>query len=224
MFGFYPLVIATLVFDTVLLGFLIWAFHSPRFADRRIQLGPSMKVSMGARLKNVSVSSAISLGVVIGSTVFLRSALFHDRPTPLGTKALQAIGVLLVYDFFYYWLHRGMHVKKVMRFVHGVHHKAKNPSALESFYLHPLELLAGLGLLVLSTWIIGPVHEQAFVAAFFVYSTLNIVIHSGLDFRGRVLFPVNFLTRKHHVHHFHDFGKNFSSLTPIPDLLFGTAG
>jgi sterol desaturase/sphingolipid hydroxylase (fatty acid hydroxylase superfamily) len=117
-----------------------------------------------------------------------------------------------------------MHHKKVMRWVHGVHHRARTPSALESFYLHPLELLAGLFLLLFSTYLLGPVHSHAFVAAFFVYSTLNIVIHSGLDFPHPLLAPVGFLVRKHQVHHLDDFGKNYSSLTPLPDLVFGTAG
>jgi sterol desaturase/sphingolipid hydroxylase (fatty acid hydroxylase superfamily) len=111
-----------------------------------------------------------------------------------------------------------------MRFCHGVHHRAKAPSALESFYLHPVELLGGLFLLFASTWLIGPVHTYSFLFAFFVYSMLNIVIHSGLDFRHPLTWPIDFLTRKHHVHHFDDFSKNYSSLTPLPDLIFGSAG
>jgi sterol desaturase/sphingolipid hydroxylase (fatty acid hydroxylase superfamily) len=112
----------------------------------------------------------------------------------------------------------------VMRLVHGVHHRAKNPSALESFYLHPAELLAGLFLLFASTFVVGPVHAHAFVAAFVVYSTLNIVIHSGMSFGHPLSWPVDALTRKHQTHHMTDFGKNYASLTPIPDLIFRTAG
>jgi len=224
MLHFYLLLSVTLAFDALLLLFLVWAFHAPRFAKNRIEAGASMKVPFGARIRNVTVSSLLSLAAVLGSTYFFAGALFHDGATSLGAKAGQAIGILLVYDFAYYALHRTMHIKKVMRFVHGVHHKARNPSALESFYLHPAELLAGLTLLMTSTWLIGPVHVHAFLAAFFVYSTLNIVIHSGLEFRRTLLWPIDFLTKKHHVHHAKDFGKNFSSLTPLPDFLFGTTG
>ena len=136
--------------------------------------------------------------------------------------------VLLVYDFAYYFLHRFMHVKRLMRWVHGVHHRARNPSAMESFFLHPAELFAGLGLLFVAmaavVAVVGPIHVHAFAVAFFVYSTLNILVHSGLDTRVVVLKPIDFLARKHHVHHEIDFGKNYSSLTPLPDLVFGTAG
>ncbi len=187
MTSFYIVLASILAFNALLLGALIAAFHSPRFARHWIHLGPTMKVPLAARLRSVAVSSVISLAAVLGATYFLRGALFADHPLALGVKAAQAAGILVVYDFTYYWLHRGMHHKRVMRLVHGVHHRAKNPSALESFYLHPLELLAGLSLLMGSTWLVGPVDTSAFAVAFFVYSTLNIVIHSGLSPRAPAL-------------------------------------
>ncbi|MDQ3037374.1 MAG: sterol desaturase family protein [Myxococcota bacterium] len=70
---------------------------------------------------------------------------------------------------------------------------------------------------------IGPVSVQAFALTFLVYSTLNILVHSGLDSKTTFFAPIDFLTRKHHAHHLRDPRKNFSSLTPLPDLLFGTA-
>jgi len=227
MRAFYLLVGATLASNTLLLAFLAWAYRSKRFESRRIELGAPMKVPKVARLKNMATSAVLSLAVVLGSTYFLFEALFTEAPMAWWAIVLQGVGILVVYDWTYYALHRGMHVKLLMRWVHGVHHRARNPSALESFYLHPLELLAGLGLLVGSTWVMSlwaPVHVYAFAAAFFVYSTLNIVIHSGLDFGHPLLRPVDFLTKKHHVHHRNDFSKNYASLTPLPDMFFGTAG
>ena len=224
MLEFYILVFATLGFDALLLVFLVWAFHAKRYRGRRIEPNWTMKVPRAARMRNVVTSSVLSLAAVLGSTYGLYGLLVHDRPTPLWQGALQVVGILVIYDFVYYFMHRAMHHKKLMRFVHGVHHRARNPSALESFYLHPIELLAGLFLLIGSTLVVGPVHVHAFVVAFFVYSTLNILIHSGVVFGGPLLGPIDFLTRKHHVHHWNDFSKNYSSLTPLPDLLFGSAG
>ena len=37
------------------------------------------------------------------------------------------------------------------------------------------------------------------------------------------MITLNFLTKKHQVHHLNDMSKNYSSLTPLPDLIFGTA-
>ncbi len=222
MIVFYGVIAAILAFDALLLGGLAWAYHSPRFASRRLSDRPSIKVSKANRLGTMALISTLSLAAVVGPTWFLREHLVTAEATAWWMIALQAVGILFVYDFLYYGLHRTMHHKKLMRWVHGMHHRVRNPSALESFYLHPVELLAGLGLLYVSTLLIGPVHQVAFLIAFFVYSTLNITIHSGLDLKS--LGPLNFLTKKHQVHHLADMSKNYSSLTPLPDKLFGTAG
>ena len=219
---FFTVVAATLASNAILLGVLAWAYHSPRLAHRRISPKSGIKVAWPKRLRIMAVISTLSLAAVILPSWLLFEHLVHERPTAWWVVALQAVGILTIYDFVYYGLHRTLHHKKLMRFVHGVHHRARNPSALESFYLHPIELLAGLALLYGATLAIGPVHVHAFLIAFFVYSTLNIVIHSGLVVPG--FGPLNFLTKKHHVHHQDDFAKNYSSLTPLPDLLFGTAG
>ena len=231
---FYLVIGAVLAFNTVLLGFLAWAYRSPRFESRRILLGVAMKVPARERAMNMAVSGVLSLVAVLGSTYLLFSSLFRSDLAlfatdgsalgAVGRVALESAGILLVYDFTYYVLHRTMHHKQLMRWVHGVHHRARNPSALESFYLHPIELLAGLGLLIASTWVVGPVRMESFLVAFFVYSNLNIVIHSGLRFGHPLLAVIDFLTQKHHVHHRNDFSKNFASLTPLPDLLFRTSG
>ncbi len=223
MTRFYVMIGAILAFDALLLGFLAWAFQSPRFAAHRISDRPAIKVSWPQRLRVMAVSSVLSLTAIFGSTYVLFDRLVTLDPTPLWKVVLQTAGVLVLYDFVYYFLHRAMHHKKLMRFVHGVHHRARNPSALESFYLHPIELLAGLALMLASTIALGPIHVDAFLAVFFVYSTLNITVHAGVDFPVFWMKPLNFLTRKHHVHHQDDFAKNFSSLTPLPDLLFGTS-
>ena len=221
---FFFLVSATLAFNAVLIALLAWAYHSPRFVGQRISMANSMREPWKKRARVMSTTSALSLLAVFGGSYVFYRGLVVEGPVGVWTVLREAVLVLLVYDFTYYFLHRIMHIKKVMRWVHGVHHRARNPSALESFYLDPIELFAGLGLMFASTWLVGPIHVVSFGLVFFVYSTLNILVHSGLEFRRPLLGPIDFLARKHHVHHMVDFGKNYSSLTPLPDLLFGTAG
>jgi sterol desaturase/sphingolipid hydroxylase (fatty acid hydroxylase superfamily) len=111
-----------------------------------------------------------------------------------------------------------------MKWVHGKHHEARNPTAMESFYLTPAELCAGLGLLLACTWAVGPVSIYSFSAVFFIHSTLNITVHSGLLSKRALLAPIDYLTHKHYLHHAGDFDKNYASLTPFWDMLFGTHG
>ncbi len=224
MASFYIAIAGIFAFNTALLAFLAWAYQSPRFATYRISNRPGIKVPWPKRLRTMAVISTLSLAIVLGGTYGTYALIVHEGTTPLWRIGLEAVGILVIYDFAYYFLHRTLHHKKLMRYVHGVHHRARNPSALESFYLHPIELALGLGLLLVSTIVVGPVDRIAFLIAFFVYSNLNIIIHAGLDLPGLLLKPTSFLTRKHHVHHQDDFSKNYSSLTPLPDMLFGTAG
>jgi sterol desaturase/sphingolipid hydroxylase (fatty acid hydroxylase superfamily) len=220
--AFYAPIAAIMLFDAVLLAFLAWAYHSPRFVTYRISMMASMKVPAKVRLVNIAVSSVLSLLTMFGFTYLIFPFTFHTNPTPLWRLAFEILAILLVYDFAYYWLHRIMHYKPLMRFVHGVHHRVRNPTAMESFYLHPLELLAGLALLMLCTWAVGPVHGYAFAVVFFIHSSLNIIVHSGMISRTWFLKPLDHLTRKHTVHHKDDLDKNYASLTPLPDMLFGT--
>ncbi len=224
MVELFLLICAVLAFDGVILGALAWAYSSPRFAAHRIHLGAEMMVPWAARARTMTFIGVLSVVAIFGALYALYEHLLHDRPTAWWLVVLQSAAVLLLYDFIYYFAHRVMHHKRVLKLVHGVHHRARNPSVLESFYLHPIELFVGLSLLLLATWILGPVHIHAFALAFFVYSTLNILVHSGLDSKSALLSPIDFLAKKHLVHHLEDPTKNFSSLTPLPDLLFGTRG
>lgn len=220
---FYWFLIATLGFNALVLGGLIWAFHSERYAPYRFREVLPMKVSTRARVTNMSFNLVLSLVCVLGLVYVLEPYVLHLDATPPWLIALQGVAILLVYDFAYYFMHRAMHIKKAMRWVHGVHHRARYPSALESLYLSPIELVLGLVLLMAATWVVGPVHAYAFSGVFVVHSTLNLVVHSGVDFPSPLMQPFNYLARKHHEHHFNEFGRNYASLTPLPDRLFGTA-
>ena len=219
----YTLVSATLVLNGFVVAFLAWAYYAPRFAGRRLHAKLVMRVPWPRRIRVMTVTSTLSLLFVFGFAYVLHDHIFYDGPVSVLRVLGEATFALLLYDFAYYGLHRIMHNKKAMRWVHGEHHRARNPSALDSFFQHPVELFSGIGLMYAAVYVTGPVHIYAFAAMFFVYSMLNIVVHSGLDSGHALLKPFDFLARKHHLHHMDNFDKNFSSLTPLPDLLFGTS-
>jgi sterol desaturase/sphingolipid hydroxylase (fatty acid hydroxylase superfamily) len=223
----YVSILAIMGIDAVLLVVLGWAYASPRFASRRISPMPPLRVGMKERMKYFGVSSVLSL-VFIGSMTWgLFGWGIAEVSLPWWRTALDALAVILVYDFLYYFLHRLMHHKKLVKLVHAVHHRARNPSALESFYLHPVELFAGLALLNgcvgLHGLLLGPMSIAGYAILFFFHSTLNILVHSGLVFGTPLLAPLDWLAKKHSIHHKDDAGRNYSSLTPIPDMIFGTS-
>jgi len=227
MFWFVVIIGATLIADGFLFAGLMWAYHQPRFAHRRLH-HKRMKVDPRARARHLIRNAVLSGVTTIGLIALLAGTVLSFEAGPTWYVILaQAATIIVAYDLLYYWMHRTLHHKKLMRWVHGVHHRVRNPTAIESLYLSPIELLAGLLLLVTTTALVDavwPVHGLAFAVAFVPYSTLNIVNHMGMELPGRVFAPLNWLARKHHIHHSGDFTKNYATLTPIPDALFGTVG
>ena len=223
MVKFYAIILSILLFDGALLTFLAFAYHSRRFEGYRISLKESMKVPSARRLANIAFIAVLSLLAVFAMTFAIYPYTFHDQPVGAARLVFEVLAILLVYDFAYYWLHRVMHTKKGMRWVHGRHHEVRNPTAMESFYLTPMELFAGLGLLLACTWVLGPVSIYSFAVVFFIHTTLNITVHSGLLSKRLLLWPIDHLTHKHYTHHAGNYDNNFASLTPFWDMLFRTA-
>lgn len=213
--------------NAALLVGLGWAFHQPRMLAHRIPGYTPMKVPARQRWRTMATIGALSVALSVGGIYAAKTWLLGDREhDSLVLTLVQGAAVILLYDFIYYFAHRVMHIKKVMRFVHGVHHRARFPTVLESLYQDPIELITGLALLFAATWLVGlvePVTPMAFLFAFCVFSVSNVLVHSGLVFPWRVLAPINAITRKHHTHHSRNFQANFASITPVPDWIFGTA-
>jgi sterol desaturase/sphingolipid hydroxylase (fatty acid hydroxylase superfamily) len=223
MVKFYAIILSILLFDGALLTFLAFAYHAKRFEPFRISLKESMKTPSAKRLANIAFIAVLSLIAVFGMTGLIYPYAFHDGPVRAGRLVFEILAILLVYDFAYYWLHRLMHTTRGMRWVHGRHHEVRNPTAMESFYLTPAELFAGLGLLLACTWLLGPVSIYSFAVVFFIHTTLNITVHSGLLSKRLLLWPIDHLTHKHYTHHAGNYDNNFASLTPFWDMLFRTA-
>jgi sterol desaturase/sphingolipid hydroxylase (fatty acid hydroxylase superfamily) len=220
-------VAAVMALDAALLTALAWAYHAPRFADRRISPMPPLRVSPRERLLHIVGNSTLSLLFVVGLLAAIQGFAIRLGSVTWWRVPVDAAAIVLVYDFLYYWFHRTLHHRRLMPFVHSVHHRAKNPSALESFYLHPVELFGGLALLHLSVAlyaaVVGPVHAYVYAVVFLVHSTFNIIVHAGITTGLWLLTPFDLLAKKHSVHHKDDFNKNYASLTPIPDWVFRTS-
>jgi sterol desaturase/sphingolipid hydroxylase (fatty acid hydroxylase superfamily) len=220
-------VAAVMALDAALLAVLAWAYHAPRFADRRISPMPPLRVSPRERLLHIVGNSTLSLLFVGGLLAAIVGFAIQLGPVTWWRVPVDAIAIVLVYDFLYYGFHRTLHHRRLMPFVHSVHHRARNPSALESFYLHPVELFGGLALLHLSValyaLLVSPVHAYTYAAVFLIHSTFNIIVHAGITTGHWLLAPFDLLAKKHSVHHKDDFNKNYASLTPVPDWVFRTS-
>ena len=129
----------------------------------------------------------------------------------------------LVYDFAYYFMHRyPFHEWHVLRNEHSVHHAARNPTVLDAMMVHPYEMILGLLLFFGSLASVGGVHMYTFAVAFLGFTTLNLFNHAGLNIPRGPLKIIGILSVKHDRHHHSMLTGNYASITPIPDMVFGT--
>lgn len=214
----------TLAINGVTMSLVERAFHAPGLAAHHFREPIPTRATDAEKRRLFALNSALSLAILFGSAVLLFPRLFTVAPAGIGRVLFQALAILLIYDGLYYALHRfAFHHRRLMRYVHGLHHSARTPSARESLYTHPVEVALGLSLFLFSTWLVGPVSVPAFLIANVVYSQMNILIHSGIAFPSGPMRLFNLWARAHHGHHGVDMNKNFASLSPIWDALFGTS-
>ncbi len=218
------LVSAVLAVNGILLAYLTWAFQSPRFAAHRMrQQTIRLKVSERLQTLNFNFNSLLSVGMVYAAIWFGFDIWFTEQDISWSTFLFQFVAVLGLYDFSYYWVHRWTHQRRKAMKVHGVHHQALYPSARESLWIHPIETIVGIGLLLTSAWLVGPINVYAFACTFLVYTTTNLLIHSGINFPSYPLKFYNTVAQQHYGHHMLNMKRNYAPLTPIWDRLFGTS-
>jgi sterol desaturase/sphingolipid hydroxylase (fatty acid hydroxylase superfamily) len=104
----------------------------------------------------------------------------------------------LVYDFFYMWFHRILHMRAVYPYVHKHHHRQVVPfrGNLDAVNVHPFEFVVGEYLHLLSIYLV-PSHAVA-VGAFIVLGGLMASLnHTRYDARVKNVYEV----RYHDIHH-----------------------
>ncbi len=194
-------------------------FVSPRSAAIRIREERVRKIQNRDLLKSAIINAPLSSGLFFALAIGGAPFLVHSGAIPWWRGLLEVVGVLLVYDFLYYLLHRfPFHEWASLKRIHTMHHKARYPIAVDSLFLHPVETVLGVSLLMFVVWLLGPIHELSFAVVFLIYTQLNITVHCGLD-----LPLIGYMSRKHDRHHTSMKAGNFASITPLPDLLFRTA-
>lgn len=200
------------------------AWNSKRCEPFRIRPEMSKKVKGPKLYKRIGGNLVLS-GITVFAMTYGAGGWLIDSAETFGpSKLLLALAILLVYDFFYYLMHRfAFHGVGWLKKVHAVHHIVRAPTAIESLFLHPMETFLGQFLLTAVACVMGPLDPLTWGVILLVHSNLNIIVHAGLDIQVPGLRLFSALARKHAKHHVSMRGGNFASLTPLWDMMFGTA-
>ena len=185
---------------------------------------PNPRITATAHRRSVIVGSTLSTAIIFATTIAFRSRLFTNEPAGVLRALWQAAAILAVYDLGYYFMHRfAFHGWSVGRKIHAFHHAIRTPYVNDSLYTHPVETAAGVLLFLSSAALVGPVGLGSFGVAFFIYSTLNLWNHSAIDLPYWWVRPLAALVRCHDVHHESMKSGYYSTITPVWDVVFGTA-
>jgi sterol desaturase/sphingolipid hydroxylase (fatty acid hydroxylase superfamily) len=148
-------------------------------------------------------------------------------PRPLWRHALDAVAVLMVFDFFYYLTHRFLFHGKALRKVHALHHQARTPTFIDGLYVHPLETAIGLVLFLGSIPLIavltgGPLNAFSMAVATLIFTQLNTINHCYVNLPRFPFRTLSRITAVHAAHHVDMNHGNYATLTMIYDRLFRT--
>ena len=172
--------------------------------------------------------SPLNLVVIFG--LILPFCLTLDAQ-PWWQMLLDMVVILMFYDFFYYLVHRYLFhdagfLGGPLIWVHGVHHRQHNPCRGDSSYIHPIEVMMGLGLYAASIFVLsrfmGDFHVLTIIVTWIAFSEINLHNH---DLWKADKFPFKYLNTMsvmHHNHHAKFTGGNFATITLLYDWMFGT--
>jgi sterol desaturase/sphingolipid hydroxylase (fatty acid hydroxylase superfamily) len=149
------------------------------------------------------------------------------EPAALWKLPLDIIAILMVYDFFYYLMHRFLfHGQGYLRRVHALHHQARSPTYIDAHYVHPVETAMGLNLFLLMfpllMTVLGAFHVVTAALCYVIYVQLNQINHCRVELDRFPYKTLRWITAKHAVHHENMHKGNYASITLLYDKLGGT--
>ena len=187
------------------------------------RLGPRCRIASGDghrvrnRYRNIAINVGTALAAYgVGVTLFGDHLIDTGRPSRWWTP----VAVLLAYAAGYYWVHRALHWRPLMRRIHWVHHRMVHPTAVDALYLHPIETAMGLTVQLGSVAIVGPLGLGSFLAVSLAHALINVLDHANLCLASRLAWLSNHWAARHDLHH--SRGGNYGSITPLWDWMFKT--
>ncbi|MEO1150950.1 MAG: sterol desaturase family protein [Pseudomonadota bacterium] len=148
----------------------------------------------------------------------LPAALWANVPLPIA-----GLIALLVYDFNLYWVHRYLHESWIWP-IHAVHHSDTQLHFLSWSRAHFLETaVLSASLLVMGSWLGLKFHEIFMLG--YIKAVHQYYVHANLDWGHGPLKHIIASPRFHRWHHAdvkEAYDKNFASIFPFYDILFGT--
>ena len=205
------------------------AFRIPALEGERQKNREIDKTKLAQEKYRPVINANHRVGAISNLVFFIAIAPFFVTLSTdtLWQLPLDIFVVLMVYDLFYYLMHRFLfHGQGYFRQVHALHHQAREPTYIDAHYVHPLETFLGLNLFLVMFPLLYPVlgsfHVLSVGLCYIIYVQINQVNHCKVELPYFPFKTLSWITAKHAVHHENMHKGNYASITLLYDKLGGT--
>lgn len=217
----FCMVVASLVVVLVCVG-LLFEYLNARHPERKIQKNRINKRKW-KELAHAPGSIAIIAFCFTGG-LFAQAIGWTQAPSPFSWwTAPIFLGVSIVlYDAWFYWIHRLLHCKPFYRF-HALHHKSVAPTVWTNHHESPMEAFLNQAFYLIIPFIL-PIPWQVLVLQKLYDQISGMLGHAGYEHfaspAGRRPFPLasTVFHDQHHGHFAYNYGHTFS----VWDRMMGT--
>jgi len=141
------------------------------------------------------------------------------------TFVREAMAYVILFEVYFYGLHRLLHRRVLFARIHAVHHRSHSPTVVTGLTFHPVEALLIIAFVPIALWLM-PIHVASLAIVSTFLSGSILLAHSG-----REPFPpwweqvpvLNwYVTPSMHARHHARGDCNYSATLSFCDRAFGT--
>ncbi len=173
------------------------------------------------------LTAGVGLCMGAAATFLVRAGVIPMAVGPLTVRSVvfEVVVYVVLFDAYFYALHRLLHVRAMYQRIHVVHHRSTCPTLLTALAFHPVEALAIMSFMPVTMCLI-PIHLASLVIVSAFLSGSILLAHSGHEVFPRWWQKVPLLNwyvtpRVHDAHHKRR-DCNYSATLSIFDRAFGT--
>lgn len=137
---------------------------------------------------------------------------------------LELLLAFFVTDFFQYWAHRFFHTHTFLWRFHSVHHSTKNMDWLAGSRTHFIDIFFTRAITFIPLYVLG--FSTITFNTYIIFMAIHaVLIHANTRINFGFLKYIIATPQYHHWHHCEDpkyYGKNFATIFPFIDKMFGT--
>ncbi|MES2097997.1 MAG: sterol desaturase family protein [Pseudomonadota bacterium] len=189
------------------------------FADRRREFLLSVQTIAVFGVVDLIAFAAIAAGIIRIDTGTPNLAIFAGQ-----------IAVMIVaHDAWFYWMHRGLHLRQLFRRAHAAHHLSRTPTSWAAYSFAPIEAVFEalyVPIMLFGVSLVSPVYPLAIFVFLGHQIARNAIGHSGheLAWSGFTRSPWTgwLTTTTHHDLHHSEGRYNFGLYFTWWDRMMGT--